>query len=63
MEIQQIPIQELKPSPLNPRKLTEQEEKDLTESLRKFDFAEPIVVNSNPERMNIVIGGTTSGSL
>ncbi len=55
--IQQIPITDLKPSPLNPRKLTADEERDLTESLKKFDFAEPLVVNNNPDRMNIVVGG------
>ncbi len=57
IEIQHINITDLKPSPLNPRKLTQEEEQNLTESLKRFDFAEPLVVNSNPERMNIMVGG------
>jgi len=57
MEIKDIPIEELNPSEYNPRALTEKEYKDLKESLKRFDFVEPIVVNSAENRKNIVIGG------
>ncbi|GAJ10466.1 unnamed protein product, partial [marine sediment metagenome] len=57
MEIKDVPIEELNPSEYNPRALTEKEYKDLRESLKRFDFVEPIVVNSAENRKNIVIGG------
>lgn len=57
MKIKDVPIEELNPSEYNPRALTEKEYKDLEESLKRFDFVEPIVVNSAENRKNIVIGG------
>jgi len=57
MEIKDVPIEELNPSEYNPRALTEKEYRDLKESLKRFDFVEPIVVNSAENRKNIVIGG------
>jgi ParB-like chromosome segregation protein Spo0J len=57
MEILEVNINELKPSEYNPRKLTEKEKKDLIESLKRFNFVEPIVVNSAENRKNIIIGG------
>ncbi|GAI71994.1 unnamed protein product, partial [marine sediment metagenome] len=57
MKIKDVPIKELNPSEYNPRALTEKEYKDLKESLKRFDFVEPIVVNSAENRKNIVIGG------
>lgn len=41
----------------NPRKLTKKEHKLLKESLSEFGLVDPIIVNSNPERKNILIGG------
>jgi len=46
-------ISELKPAEYNPRKATEKECQDLSESLEKFSVADPIVINRN----NNVIGG------
>ena len=46
-------IVDLIPAKYNPRKLTETQEKHLTDSITKFDVADPIVINDN----NIVIGG------
>ena len=57
MKIKDVPIDELNPSEYNPRALTEKEYEDLKESLKRFDFVEPIVVNSAENRKNIVIGG------
>jgi len=57
MKIIDVPIDELNPSEYNPRALTEKEYKDLKESLKRFDFVEPIVVNSAEDRKNVVIGG------
>jgi ParB-like chromosome segregation protein Spo0J len=57
MEIKTIKIDELKFAEYNPRALSEKEAEDLKLSLQRFGFVEPIVVNSAPERMNVIIGG------
>jgi len=56
-EIKYIPIDELKPSEYNPRKSSEKQEKDLEESLNRFGLVDPFIVNSAPERQNVIIGG------
>jgi len=55
--IKQIKIEELKDSEYNPRQITKDELKKLKNSIEKFGLVQPIVVNINPERMNIVISG------
>lgn len=57
MQIVQVPVSDLKEADYNPRKMTEKQVEDLTASIREFGFAEPIVVNKNPDRMNVVVGG------
>lgn len=57
MEIKIIKIDDLKFAEYNPRALNEKEANDLKLSLERFGFVEPIVVNSAPERMNVIIGG------
>jgi len=57
MEIINVPIDQLKFAEYNPRQASEKEVKDLKNSLEEFGFAEPIVVNSAPERKNVIIGG------
>jgi DNA modification methylase len=46
-------ISDLKPAGYNPRKLTEKQEKDLGESLERFDLCDPIVINLD----GTIIGG------
>lgn len=57
MKIIEVPIKDLKPAEYNPRAATEKEMKDLKESLRKFGFIDPNIVNSAPARKNVIIGG------
>lgn len=57
INIAYVPISELKPAEYNPRKWNEETTKQLTESIRKFGFVDPIIVNSADNRKNIVIGG------
>ena len=52
-----IKISELKLGEYNPRKITEQELKKLERSIKEFGFVVPIVINKNPDRLNVVIGG------
>ena len=57
MKIEQIAIADLKAADYNPRKLTEKQFNDIKESLDRFGFVDPVIVNSNPERHNVIIGG------
>lgn len=57
LTIQQVSIKELNPAPYNPRKWSEEATKQLTESVQQYGLVDPILVNSAPERKNIVIGG------
>ena len=57
MKIVKRKISELKPADYNPRKLTEKQEEHLTASLTEFGLVDPIIININPERKDIIIGG------
>ena len=57
MKIVEVKIEELKPAEYNPRGLTEKEFDDLSKSISEFGMVEPIVVNENEKRKNIIIGG------
>ena len=57
MEIKKYKISELKFAEYNPRTLTKDQHKDLKESLIKFGFVDPVIININPERKNVIIGG------
>lgn len=41
----------------NPRELTDKQYRDLKDSLQRFGFVDPILVNINPDRKDIIIGG------
>ena len=51
------PIKDLKPAEYNPRKRDKKAEADILESLQKYGWAEPAVVNMFPGRENVIIGG------
>jgi len=59
MEYDQLTLsaKDLKPANYNPRQISATDFDALKDSISKFGMAEPIVVNSNPEREGIVIGG------
>jgi len=57
IKIEYIKVSELKFADYNPRKATKQEFENLKENIEKFGFVNPITVNSNPARKNIIIGG------
>lgn len=57
MEIVNVKINELVPADYNPRLLSEKEYEELKKSLERFGLVDPVIVNSNPERKNIIIGG------
>jgi len=57
LEIHYLPINDLKPAPYNPRKWSKDARGQLKESIKRFGLVDPFVVNSAPERENIIIGG------
>jgi DNA modification methylase len=57
MKIENRKIKDLKFAEYNARKSTPTQEKHLKESLEKFGVVEPIILNENPQRFNIIIGG------
>lgn len=57
MKIIEKNIHELIESEYNPRQLSEKQYEDLKTSLQEFGFVDPVIVNKNPKRKNIIIGG------
>jgi len=57
MKIEHVSINDLKASAYNPRKWDEKAIADMTESITRFGFVDPLIVNGAPERKNVVIGG------
>lgn len=57
MKIVEVEVGRLRPSEYNPRMMTENEVKDLTESIRRFGLVDPLLVNRHSGRENVVIGG------
>ena len=57
IKIVQVAISELKPALYNPRVMNEKQEADLTASIEQFGLIDPIIANSNKDRLNIVVGG------
>lgn len=52
-----VSVNELNPAPYNPRKRPPKAVKDLTESIKRFGVVDPLLVNSAPNRRNVLIGG------
>lgn len=57
IEVQYVPIADLNASTYNPRKWSKDQLAQLKESIKRFGTVEPLIVNSAPNRRNIVIGG------
>lgn len=57
LKIEYLAVKDLKPSDYNPRTWDEKAISDLTESIKKYGLVDPLLVNSAPNRKNILIGG------
>lgn len=57
MQVIDTPIKDIIFAEYNPRKITAEQEKSLTDSLTRFGFVDPVIINKNPERLNVLIGG------
>lgn len=52
-----VDIKNLKENENNPRKITRNELNKLVRNIKTFGFVEPIIVNTNADRHNVIIGG------
>tara|TARA_R100001163_G_scaffold62444_1_gene53240 strand:- start:1433 stop:2026 length:594 start_codon:yes stop_codon:yes gene_type:complete len=57
MKITSVKISSLNPAVYNPRQITNKQYEDLKASMEKFGCVDPIIININPERQNVVVGG------
>lgn len=57
IDIEYVDINLLNPSAYNPRHHDKESAEQLKESIRRFGLVDPLIVNSNKNRSNIVIGG------
>lgn len=57
LQITYVPINSLRPSEYNPRKISKESFDQLKESVRKFQMVDPIIANAASERNGVVIGG------
>ena len=57
MQIVNKDINELISAEYNPRQLTKDQFKQLTDLIKRFGIVDPIIINKNKDRENIVIGG------
>lgn len=53
----EVPINELISADYNPRKHDEVATEQLKQSIKRFGLVDPVIVNSAPNRKNIIIGG------
>jgi len=57
IKIVYVPINSLKASEYNPRKISKEALDQLKESITRFQIVDPVIVNSAPNRKSILIGG------
>ena len=57
LKIEFVDIEKIIPNDYNPKSMTEEEEFQLTQSIKKFGLVEPLVLNSAENRKNVLIGG------
>ena len=53
----EVPINDLVPADYNPRKHDEIASEQLKQSILKFGLVDPVIVNSSPNRKNVIVGG------
>ena len=57
MQIVPRNVEELISAEYNPRQMTSDQHKSLTDSIKRFGLVDPILVNIHPDRKNIIVGG------
>src|SRR6266511_4200744 len=54
LQVEEVPIDELRPDPANPRRISEQQLEALTRSLQQYGFVQPVLARREDKT---VIGG------
>ena len=57
MKITLVNINSLNPAEYNPRQISNKQYEVLKASMEKFGCVDPIIININPDRQNVVVGG------
>lgn len=57
IEIVSVPVGDIKPAAYNPRTWNDEQTAALKESITRFGLVDPLICNSAPARMNVLIGG------
>lgn len=57
LKVQYLEIKKLKTADYNPRKWSESAINNLKKSIKRFGLVDPLIVNSAPNRENIIVGG------
>ena len=57
MKIKEYPIDQLISAEYNPRQLTKKQYQNLKDSVKRFGLVDPVLVNINKDRKDIIIGG------
>ena len=63
MKIVNRQVSELIHAEYNPRQLTEDQHQQLKDSLTRFGFVDPIIINKHSERLDIIVGGHQRGKV
>ena len=50
-------VEELISAEYNPRQMTQEQHRSLTDSIKRFGLVDPILVNIHPDRKNVIVGG------
>ena len=57
MKIKNYPIEKLIEAEYNPRRLTEDQFQQISDSIKRFGIVDPAIINTHKERKNIIVGG------
>lgn len=57
LEVVMVPAASLRPAEYNPRKASPEKAAKVRESIERFGFVEPIIVNRRKGRENVIVGG------
>lgn len=57
MKVVQYKIDDLIEAEYNPRELTKEQHKQISDSIKRFGIVDPVIVNTHKDRKNIIVGG------
>jgi DNA modification methylase len=57
MKVVQYKIADLIEAEYNPRQLTKDQHKQISDSIKRFGIVDPVIVNTHKDRKNIIVGG------